>query len=244
MIPLDWPIMMEFGILKLIRGRQYTKTEKDLETALIILSGSGDISIPSISEEQYEVQREHVFDEPTTSFMIPKNHEYIINTRETLEVAVVKAKDEGSEFLAVSPEDLQLDSLGDEKNNSRRRVFEYFGHSNVPHSNIVLGESLSEEGGHTGVGPFIGGAHKHPQWEFYYKKLEPKDGYTWIGMGKKAYYGFNNTITLIAGDLPHPQCAGYGTREWNLWGIRHHSGNGGTWTRESCEPVKISLSSD
>jgi len=240
-IPLDWPIMMEFGILKLNSGDSQQFNEDDLETALIILSGRGEISIPSVSDETFSINRKEVFDEPTTSFLIPKHHKYIVSSYDNLELAVLKAKDEGSEFLVRYAEDINLDHFGDEANNSRRRVFEYFGDNNAPKSNIVVGEFLSEEGGHTSVGPDIGGAHKHPQWEIYHKRLQPEDGYTWLGIGAETFYGFNNTTTLLPGNLPHPQTAGYGIKEWNLWSIRHKSGEGKQrWTRASCRPVKIS----
>jgi len=222
--------MMEFGILKLKQNESYIQKEDELETALVILSGSGEIYFP-LSNEKFLVKRKDTFDEPTTSFIIPKNHEYKINSLESLEIAVLKAKDEGSVFLVRHTKDINIDYFGEEKDNSKRKVFEYFGDSNAPKSNLVVGEVLSAVEGKTSVDP-----HHHPQWEVYHKRTDPADGKGKAQVGDEVFDTYNDTTILIPGGLVHPQKAGKNTREWYLWAIRHNSGEGSErWARASCK---------
>lgn len=226
---LDSSINMEFGILKLRKGEAYCREEDDLETAVIIMSGCGDVSIPSFAYTMcdsgyFVVKRDGgVFSKPSTSFLIPKKTRYTIRATEDLEVSMLRANDDGAVPIVrygfeVADEQRGKAIMDDTSWRIVRTIFDY---SNAPKSNIVVGEVINFPGRWSSYPD-----HAHPQRELYHYRFDPKQGYGLAKQGTDdAFVTRDNDTILIEGGKEHPQVSAPGYRMYYFWAIRHGKDN-------------------
>ncbi len=229
---LDSSINMEFGILKLRTGETYQKKEEDLETAIIVMSGNGDLIIPRFHNNQpcskknpkkFRVKRDNVFSKPTTSFLLPKNTEYSITASDYMELSILKAKDKGSVPIVRYAHKLKDEQRGKNllDNTCWRTVRPIFDYESAPKSNIVVGEVINFPGRWSSYPD-----HAHPQTELYHYRFNPKNGYGFAKLGQdNAFVTKNNDTLIIQGNQNHPQTSAPGYRMYYLWAIKHLENN-------------------
>lgn len=95
-----------------------------------------------------------------------------------------------------------------------------FDYSNVPYSNLVIGEVINFPGKWSSYPP-----HHHPQPEIYFYKFNPENGYGFTQLSENAEKLKQNDTVKILNDLIHPQTAALGYAMYYIWVIRHLDGN-------------------
>ena len=215
--------LIEFGILRLTKGRHFVSIEDDKETALIILSGKCTIKC-DVYEWKSIGERNSVFEGDAYGAYIPFNYKYEIFTEEEVEIAICKApSNHKSEPVLITPADVKCRIVG--KSNWERRVCDIID-LDVNAKRLLVGETFNSPGNWSSYPP-----HKHDEdnlhketkmEEVYFYKVNPKQGfgmqriYTKDKKLDEVYAVENNDVVLIPKGY-HPVVAAPGYSIYYLW---------------------------
>lgn len=97
-----------------------------------------------------------------------------------------------------------------------RRVTTILDYSNAPYSNLVIGETYTEQGAWSGYPP-----HGHRQPEVYYYRTDKPQGFGACFIGEEAYVIKDRSVSLLLDGKTHPQATAPGYRLYVVWMIRH-----------------------
>ena len=97
-----------------------------------------------------------------------------------------------------------------------RRVTTILDYSNAPYSNLVIGETYTEQGAWSGYPP-----HGHRQPEVYYYRTDKPQGFGACFIGEEAYVIKDRSVSLLLDGKTHPQATAPGYRLYVVWTIRH-----------------------
>lgn len=97
-----------------------------------------------------------------------------------------------------------------------RRVTTILDYSNAPYSNLVVGETYTEQGAWSGYPP-----HGHRQPEVYYYRADKPQGFGACFIGDNAYVIKDRSYSLLMDGKSHPQVTAPGYHLYIVWMIRH-----------------------
>ncbi len=178
--PLEW---IEFGILQLEKGGEWSGETKNKEAVFLLQSGAGDVTISGngIKTVLYSVgPRNDIFKEkcslvyipPETGFMIKTGHEFLSGI-----LAQAPAPAGGSPFY-VTPEMIQAKNVGKE---SWQRTVSLATIPECGAKRLLVGETINPPGKWSSYPP-----HKHdrhipekevPLEEVYHYRFQPEKGF-------------------------------------------------------------------
>jgi len=214
--------LIEFGILRLTKGRHFVNIEDNKETALIILSGKCTIKC-DVYEWESIGERNSVFEGEAYAVYIPFKYKYEIFS-EGVEIAICKAlSNHKSEPVLITPADVKCRIVG--KSNWERRVCDIID-LDVNAKRLLVGETFNSPGNWSSYPP-----HKHDEdnlhketkmGEVYFYKVNPKQGfgmqriYTQDKKLEEVYVVENNDVVLIPKGY-HPVVAAPEYSLYYLW---------------------------
>ena len=218
---------IEFGIIKLSSGEQYSENTEDNEVVLVILKGKCVISTSTIKWGPIG-GRKDVFSGKAYAAYIPIQNRYDITALTDLEVAVCKGRtDFIGEPVVVAPDKVKVRSVG--SGVWTRNMYDIID-ERTSAGRLLVGETINPPGNWSSFPP-----HKHdienpPEEtkleEVYFFKIQPEEGF-----GMQRIYtapdskdeGFdeaivlkNNTVTVMPRGY-HPVCAAPGYSVYYLW---------------------------
>ena len=224
----DDGVGMEFGILRVPPDSAEERYERDNETHLVLLSGSGTVSIGAENPLSCRVSRGDLFREKPWAFHLPKFTRFAITTNGNdahgIEFAVVKtAHDKPFDLAVQTPEQIpsELRGKGLAQGAMEREVRAIFGDPNAPYkpkaSNIVIGEVVNFPGKWSSYPP-----HYHPQPEVYYYRFDKPQGFGFSQAGGDGHPAQVRThdVVKITNCVGHAQVAAPGYAMWYLWFLR------------------------
>ena len=97
-----------------------------------------------------------------------------------------------------------------------RRVTTILDYSNAPYSNLVIGETYTEQGAWSGYPP-----HGHRQPEVYYYRTDKPQGFGACFIGEEAYVIKDRSVSPLLDGKTHQQAPAPGHRLYVVWMIRH-----------------------
>lgn len=212
--------MMDFGILKLLKGQLEISSEKK-ERAFLLISGEVKFEWEGYSET---IERKSCFDNDPTVLHVPQDTMVTITgISENSEICITKTMNEKIFEPRLYREEecaSELRGMGTMKETSTRIVRTVFDYSNAKHSNLVVGEVIDYPGKWSSYPP-----HYHPQPEIYFYKFNPENGYGFCELGEDVVKLKNNDTVKILDNATHPQTTAPGYAMYYIWVIRHLDGN-------------------
>jgi 5-deoxy-glucuronate isomerase len=223
---------IEFGILRLKKGKSFRENLENKEAALIILEGkftvkakksAGAVGATFMTPKEWKsLERKNVFEERAYGVYIPPHSSYEISGEEDGEIAIAKSpSDLESEPCLVTPREVKVNLRG--KGNFQRNVYEIID-SGIKARRLVMGETINLPGNWSSYPP-----HKHDVdnppaesklEELYFFKLNPPQGFGLIRLydkrEDKVYTVRNNDVVLIDKGY-HPVAAAPGYSLYYLW---------------------------
>lgn len=216
-------MMMDIGVVKLLKGEKINYYEEDKELALLLLSGS---VCYEWNDAKEEAERNSLFDENPVALHVSRRVEASVTALTDAEVLVQKTTND-KEFSAkfYSQEDVTTDIFGKDVwgDTARRSVRTVFDYKNAPYSNMVMGEVINFPGKWSSYIP-----HGHDQPEVYYYRFDRDSGFGAAFLGDDVFKIYDNSAFYIPGGPTHPQVAAPGYAMWYCWMIRHLPDN--PWT--------------
>lgn len=97
-----------------------------------------------------------------------------------------------------------------------RRVTTVLDYDNAPYSNLVIGETYTEQGEWAGYPP-----HGHRQPEVYYYRADKPQGFGACFIGDNAYVIKDRSCSILLDGKTHPQVTAPGYHLYIVWMIRH-----------------------
>ena len=208
---------IEFGILRLTKGRNFVNIEDDKETALIVLSGKCTIKC-DVYKWKSIGERNSVFEGNAYAAYIPFNYKYEISTEELVEIAICKApSNHKSEPLLITPTDVKCKIVG--KSNWKRKVCDIID-LDVNAKRLLVGETFNSPGNWSSYPP-----HHHPQPEIYHYRFTEPQGFGHAELGDTVLKVRQFDSVKIFDGNDHAQCAAPGYGMYYSWVIRHLPGN-------------------
>lgn len=212
-----------FSLLRLQPGESHAVAGSGVETCLIILTGTGDVSGPGFAYENIG-GRQRVFDGRATAVYLPAGCAYRVQARSALAVAVATSPAPATgEPRLIRPDDVVVNERG--KPGFRRQVHDILD-LRTPAQRLVVGETTNHTGEWSSYPP-----HKHDEHipgveadmeEVYLFQVDPPGGF-----GVQVLYSSDGALdeayTVRDGDvaiLPfgyHPVAAAPGYRLYYLW---------------------------
>lgn len=211
-------MMINFGILKMKDNDTWKDDSKDLERAVLLITGE---VIIKWGAEQKLIKRLSCFDESPLCLHVCKGVNIEVYSKSESELAIVSA-DNDSQFESklyeyCISEEFGKGTLGETSTRIVRTIFDF---NNAPHSNLVIGEVINFPGKWSSYPP-----HHHPQPEVYFYKFMPENGYGHSEEGDSVYKVFQNDSVAITPGLTHSQCAAPGYAMYYCWMIRNLKDN-------------------
>ena len=211
--------MMDFGILKLEKGKKY-EDSVEKERAFLLMNGHISFSFEGKEEES---KRDSLFDEGPTCLHVSKDVKVTISSLTDCELAVISTTNKNafsSEYYTSQDVENEHRGKGTMQETSTRIVRTIFDKSNSPLANLVLGEVVNYPGKWSSYPP-----HHHSQPEIYHYRFLPKEGFGLALLGEEAYKIENGDTLKILEDRVHPQVSAPGYAMYYIWAIRHLEGN-------------------
>ena len=213
-------MLMDFGVLRLGPGEAWSSGAAD-EKALLLMSGELALSWRGGS---HRASRASLFDESPTVLSLPDGEEASVVAGSGGAVIALSRTDNPRFFAPrlVAPGDCRGEERGKGtmRETSTRIVRTSFDDSDVPLSNLVLGEVVGVPGRWSSYPP-----HHHPQPEIYFYRFSPSQGFGLTRIGDEAHLLRDGDAVLIREGEVHPQVTAPGYAMWYLWVIRHLDGN-------------------
>ncbi|MDP3178409.1 MAG: 5-deoxy-glucuronate isomerase [Spirochaetaceae bacterium] len=212
-------ILMDFGVLTLRGGEEWSSGEAD-EKAFLLISGEVELSWPGGAAR---AARASLLDEsPSVLSLAAGAWARIVAGAGGAVLAVIRtdnAKPFPSRFYGGAECRSEERGKGTLREASTRIVRTCFDDSDAPLSNLVLGEVVNAPGKWSSYPP-----HHHPQPEIYHYRLLPSAGFGLARVGEEAYLVRDGDTILIRSGQDHPMVAAPGYAMWYLWVIRHLDG--------------------
>lgn len=216
---------MDFGILKLQKGKTETSNEKK-ERAYLLMTGKLIFQWEGIKKE---AERKDFFKEGPTVLHIPEGVEVKITALEECEIAVQKVINPNKfESKLYFPDDCVTAEFGKGTLNetSLRIVRTVFDAATSPLSGMVMGEVISFPGKWSSYPP-----HAHMQPEIYHYRFFPKKGFGFSMLNDDDVATVKNNYTsMLQPDKVHSQVAAPGYAMYYIWLIPHLEEQ--RWSRE------------
>ena len=218
---------IEFGIIKLSQGEQYSENTEDNEVVLVILRGKCVISTNFVKWGPIG-ERKDVFSGKAYAIYIPRQNRYDITAATDLEVAVCKGKtDFTGEPFVITPDKVKVRSVGNGV--WTRDVYDIID-ERTPAGCLLVGETINPPGNWSSFPPHKHDIENSPEEtkleEIYFFKIQPEEGF---GMQRvytdpaskdecfdEALVLKNNTVTVMPRGY-HPVCAAPGYSIYYLW---------------------------
>jgi 5-deoxy-glucuronate isomerase len=208
-------MLMDFGILKLMKGGSFGDDSKS-EKAYLLLAGEINLQW---GKDSRLIRRGSCFDENPWCLHVSENTRVNIEALDESEIAIIRTENKTVfEPRLYEPAGCIVEERGKGtmRETSTRLVKTIFDNSNAPYSNLVLGEVIGFPGKWSSYPP-----HHHPQPEIYFYKFLPENGFGFSELGEDAYRTKQNDTLLITEGLTHSQAASPGHAIYYLWVIRH-----------------------
>lgn len=212
--------MMDFGILRLTKGKKEVNAENK-ERAYLLIKGEVNFRWGSSSKT---VKRDSFLDENPWCLHVPTGEKVEITAvSEEAEISVTKTYNErkfDSKLYSNTEcraEEFGKGTLGETSTRIVRTIFDL---SNADYSNLVVGEVINFPGKWSSYPP-----HHHPQPEIYFYKFYPEQGFGYSEYGEEVFKARNNDAAVISEELTHSQVAAPGYAMYYVWVIRHLENN-------------------
>jgi len=209
-------ILLDFGLLKLDKGKEYISTESR-ERAYLLIRGRVQMEW---DDKVVDVERNSCFDEGPTVLHVPEMMKVkLTGLSDQVELAVEKCFNETAFMTKLYlPGDCREDVFGHGtmQEASTRKVRTVFDGELAPWSNMVMGEVITYPGKWSSYPP-----HGHPHPEIYHYRFQPSQGFGVSLLDYEAHVVRDGDTCLIPPDLTHSQVAAAGYAMWYLWMIPH-----------------------
>ena len=196
-----------------------------------ILLVTGEVTYKWGSETR-TVKRSDMFKEGLYCLHVCKGTKVTVTAAADTEI-LVEATENDREFPAVfyTPENCSEVLVGENfcDGTARRIVRTAFDYNNAPYSNMVLGESITFQGGWSSYIP-----HHHPQPEVYYYRFDKPQGFGACFLGDDVFKIKDGSFSAITPGKTHPQVTAPGYNMYIAWMIRHLEDN--PWTDRIDDP--------
>jgi 5-deoxy-glucuronate isomerase len=217
---------IEFGILRLKKGKSFQGTLENKEAALIILKGKFTVKVEAtfMAPKEWKSigERSSVFNGQAYGVYIPSHSSYEIRGEEDGEIAIAKSpSDLESEPRLITPREVKVNLRG--KGNFQRNVYDIID-SDIKAQRLLVGETINPPGNWSSYPP-----HKHDEdnlptesklEELYFFKVNPPEGFGLIRLydktKDKVYTVQNNDVVVIDKGY-HPVAAAPGYSLYYLW---------------------------
>ncbi len=205
--------------LKLLKGEKYI-SNLGVEVGILLHEGKADVNL---NGKTNEVKRKNVFEDTPSFVHISPGDNCEFSALENSEIVVIEIENE-NKFISKLYQFNQnaIKKLGQEKLKEKdaRSIIDIVNYNVEPKANIVIGEVIADQGSWSSYPP-----HIHPQPEVYLYKFERSEGFGVSIVGEEATIVKDGHITIIPGDLPHPQVTAPGYKMYYTWIIRNLPNN-------------------
>ncbi len=202
------------------------------EQAILLVTGEIEYKW---NNETRKVKRSDFFKESLYCLHVCKGVSVTITASSDTEILVQSTENE-KEFSPVfyTPKDCVEALAGADlcDGTARRMVRTAFDYKNAPYSNMVLGETISFQGGWSGYIP-----HHHPQPEVYYYRFDKPQGFGACFIGDDVFKIKDGSFSALTPGKTHPQVTAPGYPMYVVWMIRHLDGN--PWTDRVDDPEHL-----
>ncbi len=214
--------LIRFGILKLKPGESFGETLSDWELCLVLLQGSGRVSVEGRELSELGPRRD-VFLDPAWAVYVPGGMSWRVEATSELAAALGYAPGRGGAPKLIRPEDLVIHERG--RPGYQRRVAD-IAVEKVEARSLLVGETFTFPGQWSSYPPHCHERDDLPresfQEEVYYYQVDPPQGF-----GYQRVYtddrSLDEAITVEHGDLVllpkgyHPVAAAPGYWVYYLW---------------------------
>jgi 5-deoxy-glucuronate isomerase len=217
-------MLMDITVHRLKQGEELVVSEKDMESAILLLQGSLELEY---DQNVYRVQRKDMFQDLPTCLHISKNTAAMVIALEDSEVLIQSTQNDRefkSRLYLPSQAKKVTSCEGLWEDTAKREVITIFDYYNAPYSNMVLGEIFVPQGRWFSYIP-----HHHPQPEVYYYRLQRDEGFGVCFIDDKPYTIKDGSCASFLGGQTHAQVTAPGYPMYCCWMIRHLENN--PWKR-------------
>lgn len=187
-----------------------------------ILHIAGQITI-NCNGDKYTKERVNPFDQRGTFIHLNKFDNCAITTANEAQIVVIDiANNKLFNTKIYHEKDITEIILDTPKleGKDKRKIRNIVDMGTEPDANIIIGEVISDAGCWSSYPP-----HFHEQPELYFYKFNHQKGFGISVVGDNAKVVTNDDITIIPGNLPHPQSSAPGYKMYYVWVIRNLEGN-------------------
>ncbi len=219
-------MFMDFGIIKLGKGENFSSTENEKERSFLLIEG--DVVLKWENEEK-AIKRGSCFDENPWCLHVPAGVTVDITANSDSELtyqAMENKKTFASKLYTQDEVKSQIFGEGVLNETSNRTVRTIIDADIAPYSNLVIGEVVNHPGRWSSYPP-----HYHVQPEIYHYRFLPEQGFGFSAEGDDAYMVKNGDTAMIVGDVSHPQTSAPGYAMYYVWLIPHMKDQ--PWSRET-----------
>ncbi|MFV0254882.1 MAG: 5-deoxy-glucuronate isomerase [Erysipelotrichaceae bacterium] len=207
-----------------LENEEIITSDKNVETGILLLSGHLEVLL---NLDQCKVARSGVFQEKPIFIHISKGDSCSIKALESSEVIVVEISNEkvfDSKIYFPNSLEQKVLTIPSLNEKDKRTIVDIVNYDIEPKANIVIGEVVSDQGSWSSYPP-----HSHKQPEKYIYKFTNDVGFGISIVGEEATIVKNDTITVIPGNVSHPQVCAPGYKMYYAWIIRNYEND--PWTK-------------
>jgi 5-dehydro-2-deoxygluconokinase len=207
---------MNFSILKLRKGEQYTLTSP-LESAYLLMTGQVVFHYANLKRE---VKRQSYFKSAPFALHLAAYSKGHVEAISDTELLVLQTENEAQFEPILFDENNMLENEHRGKglldDTSYRIVRTIFDKRNRPESNLVLGEIITFGGRWSSTPP-----HTHIQPEIYHYRFSEPKGFAFAEDGEDALKVNHFDTLVIQNEKQHAHCAAPGYALYTMWCIKH-----------------------
>lgn len=219
-VPCGEMKFIEFGVLKLSKGKEFEIFEENKETACILLTGQ---VMFEVDGKSYKTGiRKDLFNTNAWALYLPKGAKVRVEALADSEIAVAKAPStKEGKTVFITPDMVKVKSVGEW--NWRRDVKDIIDAS-IPSEHFVIGETVNPPCNWSSWPPHKHDINDYPNEidmeEVYYFKVNPPTGF---GIQRIYDTDFNEVYVVEDGDTVlikrgyHPVAAAPGHQVYYLW---------------------------
>lgn len=222
-------MLMNVTVYKMKAGDKKEFFLENEEQAILLVTGAVTYEW---TNETRSVKRNDMIKDGLYCLHVCKGIKVTVTASEDSEI-LVQSTENDREFSSVfyNPEDCREVLAGADfcGGTARRIVRTAFDYNNAPYSNMVLGETITLQGGWSSYIP-----HHHPQPEVYYYRFDKPQGFGACFLGDDVFKIKDGSFSAILPGKTHPQVTAPGYTMYIVWMIRHLDGN--PWTDRIDDP--------
>ena len=208
---------LDFAVYVLAPGEQATFGDADRETAVLVLSGAGTMTVDGRTEAFTRPDwKDH---EPTTGH-VPAGGRIEVAAEAPAELAVIRTVNPlpfPAKIYLPDEVDVEHRGKGQLDDACYRLVKLVFDRTVAPeNARLVVGEVVNFAGRWSSYPP-----HHHTQPEIYYYRFSPEHGYGHGELGDDVLKLAHHDLLKITGGRDHAQTSAPGFDMYYLWAIRH-----------------------